>query len=319
MPGVMFMSKSPYLPNPRLVIELIRRKRYARISRREERGLVRQWFLLWGRVNKEWLLNPQPAKLRKLLPPLDRNWADPFLWKRGDDWFIFCEEWLCSKPHAHIAVMQISRDGQVVSPTRPVLVKDHHLSYPFLFEHEGTLHMIPEGGEGRAVDVYQCEEFPERWRKRATLMRDIRYVDATLLEHGGKWWLFATIKRGMFALNRDLFVFWADTPLTDKWNPLPSNPVVRGLESARPAGRVFELGGKLFRPSQNCLVRYGHCLRINEIVRLEAKGYRERLVTEVKPDWEGNVRANHHIDWLDGSVVMDAQRLLPKSDPPGGV
>jgi len=315
----MSFLKSPFLPTPRLLVELVRRKRYARIARSEERGSVRQWFLLWGRVGKEWLLHPQPAKLRKLLPPRDRNWADPFLWRRGDDWFIFCEEWLYSEPHGHIAVLQVAPDGEVVSPAKPVLVKDYHLSYPFLFEHEGTLHMIPEGGAGRSLDVYQCEEFPARWRKRATLMGDIQYADATLFEHQAKWWLFVTLKRGMFALNRDLFVFWADTPLTDKWHALPSNPVVRGLACARPAGPVFEFGGKLFRPSQNCLIRYGHSLRINEILRLDTQHYQERLVTEVKPDWEGRIRANHHLDWRDGVVVMDAQRLLPVNDARTGV
>ena len=120
---VMFSSKSPFLPDPHLLAELIQRKRYARIARRAEQGMVRQWFLLYGQASKEWLLNPQPARLRKLLPPDDRSWADPFLWKRGDDWFIFCEEWLTSKPYGHISVMQVSRDGQVVSPAKPVLMK----------------------------------------------------------------------------------------------------------------------------------------------------------------------------------------------------
>jgi hypothetical protein len=310
----MFSSKSPFLPDPCLVAEFIQRKRYARIARKAEQGSVHQWFLLLGPAAKEWLLRPQPAQLRKLFPPEDRAWADPFLWRRGDEWFIFCEEWLYTKSHAHIAVIQVSREGQVLSPARPVLTKDHHLSYPFLFEHEGVLHMLPEGGDGRSIDVYQCEEFPERWRKRATLMRDIRYVDATLFAHQGKWWLLATVKRGLFALNRDLFGFWADSPLSNKWNPHPANPLVRGLRSARPAGRVFELHGALFRPSQNCLVQYGHSLRINEILRLDTRGYEERLVTEVKPNWEASVRANHHIDWHEGIVVMDAQRLLPKQD-----
>jgi hypothetical protein len=311
----MFSSKTSFLPDPHLVMDLIRHKRYAKAAARATQGLARQWFLLCGRVDKEWLLNPQPAKLKKLLPPDDRSWADPFLWKRGDDWFIFCEEWLTHKPHGHISVMQITRDGQVVSPARPVLEKDHHLSYPFLFEHEGTLHMLPEGGHGRAIDVYQCEEFPGRWRKRATLMRDLQYVDATLFEHAAKWWLFVTIKRGLFALNRDLFVFWADTPLTDRWHPHPANPVVRDFKGARPAGRIFELGGKLFRPSQDCLICYGHSLRISELVRLDEKHYEERLVTEVNPDWEDRICATHHIDWHDGMVVMDAQRLLPRPAP----
>jgi len=311
----MFLSKSTYLPDPLLLAELVRRKMHARLARKEDQGRGRQWFLLCGQARKEWLLNPQPATLRKLLPPSDRVWADPFLWKHGDDWFIFCEEWVVGEPHGHIAVMQLSPDGQKVSPSQPVLVKEHHLSYPFLFEHEGVLHMIPEGGAGRTIDVYQCEEFPMRWRKRATLMRDIQYADATLFEHEANWWLFVTIKRGVFALNRDLFLFRAESPLTDNWMGHPRNPVVRGLARARPAGRIFELGGKLFRPSQDCLVRYGHSLNINEILRLDTKHYDERLVTEVKPDWEQGIRANHHIDWRDGMVVMDARRLLPAQDP----
>ena len=276
--------------------------------------MVRQWFLLSGQVSKDWQLNPQPAELRKLLPPNDRTWADPFLWKYGEDWFIFCEEWIFGNPHGHISVVRLSPDGRTVSPSQPVLMKEHHLSYPFLFEYGGSLHMVPEGGGGRAIDVYECEEFPLCWRKKATLVRDIEYVDATLFEHQARWWLLVTIKRGVFALNRDLFAFWATSPLADQWTPHPANPVVRGLRRARPAGRVFELGGKLFRPSQDCLIRYGHSLNVNEVLRLDPKHYAEHLITKVRPDWEEGIRANHHIDWRDGLVVMDAQRLLPTTE-----
>ena len=307
----MFSLKSSFLPDPRLLVEFIQRKRHARITAREEQGMIRQWFLLYGQADKNWLLNPKPATLRRLLPPNDRSWADPFLWKHGDDRFIFCEEWIWSQPHAHLAVIQLARDGGAMFPSKPVLAKDHHLSYPFLFEHEGVLYMLPEGGRGRAIEVYECDEFPTRWHKRATLMRDLEYADATLFQAQAKWWLFVTIKRGLYRLNRDLFLFWADSPLADQWTPHPANPVVRGLKRARPAGRLFEVAGKLFRPSQDCLVRYGHSLRINEILRLDSKHYQERLVSEVRPDWEEGVRANHHIDWRDGMLVMDAQRLLP--------
>jgi hypothetical protein len=296
-------------------LDLVRRKWHARLARIEEQGRTRQWFLLWGQARKEWLLNPQPASLQKLLPPNDRTWADPFLWNRGNDWFIFCEEWIFGKPYGHIAVVPLSPAGEAGSASKPILVKDHHLSYPFLFEHEGALHMMPEGGGGRTIDVYECEEFPARWRRKATLLRDLDYVDATLFERQGKWWLFLTIKRGVFALNRDLFLFWADHPLSERWQPHPANPVVRGLKSARPAGRVFAFGDRLFRPSQNCLIRYGRSLNINEIQRLDPTGYKERLITEVGPEWETGIRATHHLDWRDGIVAMDAQRLLPAVPP----
>jgi hypothetical protein len=312
----MHWPKTAYLPTPRLVMELVQRRYYERVKRREERGLVRQWFLLCGPAPREALLNPQPARLQKLYPPKDRIWADPFLWKRGGDTFIFCEEWFYHRPYGQIAVMQLRPDGSV-TPTQTILSKDHHLSYPFLFEHDGALHMIPEGGGGRAIDVYVCEEFPLRWRKKATLLRDIEYVDATLFPLQGRWWLQATVKHGCFALNRDLFLFWADSPLSDQWTPHPRNPVVRGLQSARPAGRIFELGGKLYRPSQDCLIRYGYGLRLNEIVQWDERRYRERLVTEIRPDWEPGIRANHHLDWHEGLLAMDSQRLLPVAEAVG--
>jgi hypothetical protein len=305
------MLPAAFIPTPRLAVEYLRRRRFERIQAHEEKGRLRQWFLLCGRADQRSLLAPRPDTLHKLFPSADRAWADPFLWKRGDDYYVFCEEWLYSEPHAHIAVMQVSAEGLPLSSSAPVLQLDHHLSYPFLFEHEGVLHMLPEGGQGRSVDVYECEAFPDRWRKRATLMKDLHYADATLCEHAGKWWLFIGIKRGLLSFNRDLFVFWADTPLSNQWRAHPGNPILRALTGARPAGRMFKLDGKLFRPSQNCLVRYGYSLKLNEITVLDTRHYEERLVKEVTPDWEKDIRANHHIDWHAGLVVMDAQRLLP--------
>lgn len=171
--------------------------------------------------------------------------------------------------------------------------------------------MIPEAGQGGSVDIYACESFPDQWRKRASLMQNLRYADATLLQRDQKWWLFITIKRGLFSLSRDLFLFWAETPVATTWKAHPQNPIIRGLKGARPAGRLFEIHGRLFRPSQNCLPRYGYGLRINEVTFMDKHRYEERLATEVNPDWDTGVIANHHIDWHEGLLVMDAQRLLP--------
>lgn len=309
----MSFLNSPFIPDLGLLPDLVRKRRNARIQQKEEQGFDRQWFLLAGRAEKAALLNPQPASLHKLFPPRDRIWADPFLWKRGEDLVVFCEEWVTGEPHGHISVMQLASDGSSVSSPVRVISESYHLSYPFLFEYEGSLYMMPEGGAGCSLDVYRCEEFPHRWVKYKTLMGNIRFADATLKQHGGKWWLFITIRRGFSALSRDLFVFSADSPLSERWTPHPRNPVVRAYKGARPAGALFELGGSLYRPSQDCLLRYGHGLRINEVMHLDAKHYKERLVSEIH-DWEEGIRATHHIDWRDGMLVMDAQRLLPTSE-----
>lgn len=307
------MLRSPYIPDFGLLPDLFRQRHNARIQAKEEHGFTRQWFLLAGRAEKAGLLNPQPASLHKLLPPNDRMWADPFLWRRGESFAVFCEEWVIGEPHGHISVMQLAEDGSAVSSPTRVISESYHLSYPFLFEYEGELYMMPESGAGRSLDVYRCEEFPHRWTKHKTLMKDIRFADATLQQHGGRWWLFITIRRGFSALSRDLFIFSADNPLSERWTPHPRNPVVRGYQGARPAGALFELDGRLYRPSQDCLLRYGHGLRINEVTQFDSRYYRERLVTEVH-DWEVGIRATHHIGWMDGTMVMDTQRLLRNSE-----
>jgi hypothetical protein len=306
----MSLFKSSFVPTPSLAWELFQRRWYERRKRFEERGFRRQWFLLCGPAAKEAMLKPQPVRLHKLLPPADRFWADPFLWKQDGAFFVFCEEMMVGESYAHLSALRISAEGDTVLDCQTILRKNHHLSYPFIFEYEGNLLMVPEGGAGREIEVYQCEEFPAKWRKRATLMGNLHYVDATLFPHQGRWWMFVGIKRGFHALNRDLFLFSAESPLAEHWTPHPCNPVVRTICGARPAGPVFELQGKLYRPSQNNLIRYGHSLRINEITRLDEQHYQERLASELSPDWAPGIRANHHIQWCDGLMVMDTQRLV---------
>jgi hypothetical protein len=219
-------------------------------------------------------------------------------------------------PHAHISVLQLDGDGRIKAEARPVLAEPNHLSYPFLFEFEGPLYMMPESGENRTIDIYRCESFPERWVKSHTLFRGLHARDATLFRHQERWWMFVTLERGMYRLNHDLFVFHADSPLDGVWHEHRRNPVVSSFERARPAGRLFEMDGRLYRPSQDCLRSYGHSLNISQIIRLDGEHYAERLVHRVRPDWEPGIIGNHHLDWNEGLMAMDALRLVPADGPP---
>src|ERR1041385_4022761 len=83
-----------------LAIDYLQQKHYARRKRRVDAGKAAQWFLLYGQAESQSLRTPNPATLRKLLPPEDRSWMDPFLWKRDGQFYVFCEEWLSNEPHA---------------------------------------------------------------------------------------------------------------------------------------------------------------------------------------------------------------------------
>jgi len=139
------------------------------------------------------------------------------------------------------------------------------------------------------------------------IMRDVCAVDATLLHRDGKWWLFANIAENEGASTCDaLSLFYSDSLLNDSWTSHPLNPIVTDVRRARPAGPIYERDGKLYRPSQDCSVRYGYGLRINQITALTTIEYAEAEVESVWPTWDKKIIGVHHISHAGGLTVADA-------------
>ena len=273
-------------------------------------GMVPQWYLLHGRAGREAFLGPKPAALTKLLPPTDRFWADPFLWSSNGEEFIFFEEWIAGEPHAHISTGRVDQ-GRLVD-IRRVIEEPYHLSYPSLFEFEGALYMVPESTAAGTVGVYRCDGFPDSWRRVADLLPNTEMADPTVFEHGGLWWLFGAKRDPVLRGFNALHAFYAKSPLAEDWEPHMKNPIVRDHQTARPAGRVMNVGGVWIRPAQDGSVRYGYALVLRQIIELSPDQYQEKTLTVLRPTWEPGLRANHHIDWHAGSIVMDAQRLVSR-------
>lgn len=244
-------------------------------------------------------------RLKPLVPPRDRYWGDPFLIHRDGHAYIFMEEKLYSTGRAHIACLELGTDGSIVGHGT-ALEQAYHLSYPFLFEHEDGLYMMPESAQNRTLDVYRCVEFPYRWQHQQTLLRDSYIVDATMLKHEGRCWLFASMSNGeKWSTHNALHIFHADSPLAENWTAHPLNPVVKGLDRSRPAGRIFTQDGQLIRPAQNSTRRYGWALGFHQIDRLTTTEYAEHQVAEFTPVG-GKIRAVHTYNSDAGTVVVDA-------------
>ncbi len=267
-----------------------------------------QWVILTGRgmdyTSLRW------DDFTPLVPEKDRYWGDPFVLQREGHYFVFVEEKMYATGRGHIACLELNADGKLTSRS-VVLERDHHLSYPFVFEFEGGLFMLPESAANRTVELYRCTRFPDQWERARTLFRDIYAVDATLLQHAGKTWLFANVREeGGSSLNA-LHVYWAETPLSETWHPHPANPVVRDIGSARPAGRIFVQDGKLIRPAQDSSKRYGRSLKFNHITRLDESGYSEELAGKFDPGG-GKIRATHTFNQAGELTVIDAVIRRPK-------
>jgi len=298
-------------PNNRLAIWTIG-KLYLRYLGDKLVKLVsfRQWVLLAHYdYNPDSGLATSMWRYKKLIPPRDRCWADPFVIKREGKYCVFVEELVFKKGRGHISVIELGTDGSF-KESIPVIEQPYHLSYPFLLEYENELYMIPESGDSGNIDVYRCTEFPEKWELEKTLMTDVFAVDATLKEHDGRWWMFVTMREneGTNCLD-ELHIYYADNPLSTDWQPHPLNPVSTDVRNARPAGALFKRGDNLYRPGQNGSIRYGYGINISHVEVLTTTDYRESCISSIEPNWDWTLNATHTINHHMGYSVSDGSKL----------
>lgn len=240
-----------------------------------------------------------------------RFFADPFPFGVAGRQFIFFEDFDHRTSKGIISCVEIGRDGSV-GPVRPVLEEAWHLSYPFLFEEDGQVWMIPESCAERSVNLYRALAFPYRWTKEATLLSGVEVSDATLVRWKGQMWMFAATRDGYGSYSDTLSLFKAPRVM-GPWTPHPGNPVLVDQSAARPAGGFFVRGGQLWRPVQDCTRGYGTALGLAEILRLDDAGFEQRVRTVLRctSGWPG--RRIHTLTRHGTLECIDGSAHSPKS------
>ncbi|MEW6751138.1 MAG: hypothetical protein AB1505_09175 [Candidatus Latescibacterota bacterium] len=263
---------------------------------------VNQWVVRLGRGDP---LGADLSGLATLRPPRGYSWADPFLLRGPAGWHLFVEEVEQGKGGGHIAAMAVDEDLRP-GPAHTVLAEPYHVSYPFLMSLGDQLYLVPETSRAGAVTAYRCVEFPGRWERDRDLLTGLGAADATLLEHEGRWWLFACLAAHPGSTPcEELFLFHAVDPLNGRWQAHPRNPVVSDARCARPAGRPFWHRGALLRPAQDCSVRYGYAVRLQRILRLSPTDYAEEEAAVLHP--AARAIATHTLNSAAGLFAVDAK------------
>jgi hypothetical protein len=232
------------------------------------------------------------GRLRYLVPPKEVFWADPFALEHGGRHFIFFEEYPYRTAKGRIMVVEVFEGDSAPSVPEVVLERPYHLSYPFVFRWRGELYMLPETADNATVELYRCEEFPARWRLDRVLLTNVRAYDATLCEHGDRWWMFVSVAPPGTDGNDELHVYSSATPL-GPWKAHRRNPLLADARRARSAGPLFLCDGALCRPSQDCSIAYGHSITLNRVNRLDDDDYDETPVARIEPGWRSGVRRVH--------------------------
>jgi hypothetical protein len=263
----------------------------ARVARRLLTDLVteEEWFVAWRRRPSPTTVPPSPSgePFRRLSPPRTYSFADPFPILHQGRHYILFEDFDASM-HGVISCVELDEAGNASQP-RVVLSTDCHLSYPYLFEHDRTVYMIPETRQHRRIELWRAESFPDHWVFDRVLIDDIAAVDATWLGYQGRYWLFAAVAVDGSMGSDHLHLYSSDAPL-GPWRPHRANPIVTTIRGSRPAGHLFVHNGQLIRPGQDSAKVYGHQVYFHRVDQLDDACYRETRIGALPPDWTpGNV------------------------------
>lgn len=214
----------------------------------------------------------QKLRYEIVLPPKGQWLADPFLYEFDGRHYLFVEQYFTQKHRAGIGVYEFV-DGVPVN-NEVVIENKYHMSYPCVFTHKGNHYMIPESSANNSIDLYMAVQFPYGWVHKATLLKGEKYVDSTVYEHDNDLFLLSYKKEGN---GWKLVNFKLDI---EKERLVRINEMIFTQNTGRPAGRLF-CDGKLFRPSQDCGLKYGERLIINMVDNFGDDGYLERPETYI--------------------------------------
>jgi len=232
-----------------------------------------------------------------------RYYADPFVIVRDGRTHLFVEEFPYSTGKGILGCATIGADGKV-GAVKPVLESSGHLSYPQVFERDGQVYMIPESCAERRIALYRAERFPDRWTLDCVLVDDVEASDATLLEHAGRFWLFAALSDGGASSWDALGLFFADD-LRGPWRAHPRNPVLVDVCAARPGGAISARDESLLRVAQDCSSFYGGGMTICRIDALDPENYAQSILTRLAPPESLGAIAAHTLNRCGDFEAID--------------
>jgi hypothetical protein len=253
----------------------------------------------------------EPAGFRWLDAPKGHAYADPFLFHRDGRLWMFAEDYEYAAGKGRIVAGEMTVNNAVPA-LEPCLNLSHHLSFPFVFEHEGSTYLVPESSAAHEVVLYKASNFPFQWEREKVLLSG-DYVDTVIWPHAGYWWLLTTAREPRGHAVHAL-LFRADSPEGD-WAMHPQSTLFNDVRFARNGGAPVRVGGKLYRVSQDCSREYGRALGFNEIVALNADTYTERAIAQLEPGFEPRMIGTHTYtrsgEWeaIDGCFLEHRRRV----------
>lgn len=209
------------------------------------------WNVAWRRKSTGSILSDRDTPFI-IIKNSVRYWAaDPFLFEHNGEIFIFAELYDYIECRGGLGYCKIV-DGKTTA-WKKVIEERYHLSYPFIFENENGIYIMPESGGDKSLYLYKAVCFPDVWEKDAVFRENVVFGDTTPFNMNGIKYALTYDVSGAEHYDLKLLDLNANS---EEDVLIPCND----CKQRRPAGKFFDLDGQLMRPAQICEKDYGEGL-----------------------------------------------------------
>lgn len=230
--------------------------------------------------------------------------ADPFLFVHNNCLYLFYEK----KTFFQHGVLVMEKTDDLVNWSSPkvVLSEPFHLSFPFVFDDNGKVYMIPETSAAGEVRLYEASDDNLNnfvFKKKLLVDENIKgkkisYSDSIVYIKDGTYFLWTSFCDNQGVNIEELY--YSDS-LFGSYKKHSKSPISVSKKYGRNAGSIIRYGGHTYRPAQDCVDRYGdnvHVLRIINLSRYEYSEtpFREDIIIRKIPYY---MEGGHHINFVE--------------------
>jgi hypothetical protein len=187
----------------------------------------------------------------------DRFWmADPFLFEKDGVTYLFYEMFDFIKWKGVIAY-SILHDVDKVSNPKIIIEEPYHLSFPFIYENDNEIFIMPETCANGDVHLYKAISFPDIWEKDVTIIQSVFVCDTIRIKDKYDTYFMASCmsKNPTFPFVISCYlnnVLYKLSECDEYFGCVNGVSVAKGDFGIRNAGAVFVHNGNIIRPGQDC-------------------------------------------------------------------
>jgi len=240
-------------------------------------------------------INKVNSKYFKIIENNLETLSNPFLFKYGDDMYVFFEK-INNKYTGIYCSKLLYKDG-IFNYSEPILALtiEENLSYPFLIECNSEIYMMPE--KKSDLDLFKCVHFPDEWVFVKTLLVG-NFSGSTIFFHNNLYWLF-TIETNQNSTEFKEQLYYSESLLDKKWIFHSTIKTTNKIGCRRGGGNLFMKDNKIYRPVHNNKNYYGESILLLEVTKLTTEEYEEKAVCVLN-------RNIHTFNMLDDWIVIDS-------------